>query len=76
VSLTVVSFNEKMFTCDNGKSYLTIYSKWMTDGIVVNQKVKRTKKYKPPTINNVSKSITCAPLADICMYYTKWSIII
>ncbi len=43
--LTVVSFNEKTFTCDNGKSYMIAFSKWMTDGVTVNVK-KKVKKVK------------------------------
>lgn len=44
--LTVISFNEKMFTCDNGKSYMIDYSKWMTEGaIVAAPKEKKSKKY-------------------------------
>lgn len=44
--LTVVSFNEKTFTCDNGKTYMIAFSKWMTEGVTVtNLKSKRTKKF-------------------------------
>lgn len=45
--LTVISFNEKTFTCDNGKSYIIQYSKWMTEGAIIeNVKPKRTKRFK------------------------------
>lgn len=42
--LTIVSFNEKMFTCDNGKSYMIAYSQWMTKGKTVNTKIKKASK--------------------------------
>ena len=43
--LTVVSSNDKFFTCDNGKTYVTEFSKWMTDGVLIAVKAKRAKKY-------------------------------
>ena len=33
--LTVVSFNEITFMCDNGKSYMIKNALWMTEGAVV-----------------------------------------
>lgn len=42
--LTIVSFNEKTFTCDNGKSYMIAFSKWMTEPVVEIVKVTKTKK--------------------------------
>jgi len=44
--LTVVSFNEMTFTCDNGKSYLIKNATWMTEGAVIEAtKAKKAKKY-------------------------------
>ena len=45
--LTVVSISEngEMFTCDNGKTYMVKFSKWMTEGAVVAApKAKKAKK--------------------------------
>ena len=33
--LTVVSFNEMTFKCDNGKSYMIKNATWMTEGAIV-----------------------------------------
>ena len=44
--LTVVSFNEMTFKCDNGKSYMIKNATWMTEGaIVAAPKEKKSKKY-------------------------------
>ena len=44
--LTVVSFNEMTFKCDNGKTYMIKNAAWMTDGAVVAApKEKKAKKY-------------------------------
>lgn len=44
--LTVVSFNEMTFKCDNGKSYMIKNATWMTEGaIVAAPKEKKAKKY-------------------------------
>ena len=43
--LTVTSSNEKFFTCDNGKTYVAEFSKWMTDGAIIVVKTKKAKKY-------------------------------
>ena len=44
--LTVVSFNEMTFKCDNGKSYMIKNATWMTEGaIVAAPKEKKVKKY-------------------------------
>lgn len=43
--LTVVSFNEKMFKCDNGKMYLIANAKWMTDGVVTEE--RKEKAHNP-----------------------------
>ena len=42
--LTVISFNEKMFKCDNGKMYLIANAKWMTDGVVAAERKEKTFK--------------------------------
>ena len=43
--LSVVSFNEMTFTCDNGKSYLIKNATWMTEGAVIEAtKAKKAKK--------------------------------
>ena len=42
--LTVVSFNEKMFKCDNGKMYLIANAKWMTDGVVTAERKEKAFK--------------------------------
>ena len=42
--LTVVSFNEMTFKCDNGKSYMIKNAAWMTEGaIVAAPKAKKSK---------------------------------
>ncbi len=33
--LSVVSFNEMTFTCDNGKTYMIKNAAWMTEGTIV-----------------------------------------
>ena len=43
-TLTVVSFNEKTFTCNNGKSYMIAFSKWMTEPKSEVAKAKQPKK--------------------------------
>lgn len=44
--LTVVSFNEMTFKCDNGKTYMIKNATWMTEGaIVAAPKAKKAKKY-------------------------------
>ncbi len=45
--LTVVSFNEMTFKCDNGKTYMIKNAAWMTEGAVVAApKAKKAKKVK------------------------------
>jgi len=48
--LTVVSFNEKTFTCEGGRTFLLNNAKWMTEGKDV--KVKAPKKNKSYFFNN------------------------
>ena len=37
---------KKSFTCDNGKTYLLAFGKWMTEGIkTAAPKAKKAKKY-------------------------------
>ena len=49
--LTVISFNEKMFKCDNGKMYLIANAKWMTDGVVT---AERKEKSFNPVMNDLT----------------------
>ena len=49
--LTVISFNEKMFKCDNGKMYLIANAKWMTDGVVT---AERKEKSFSPVMNDLT----------------------
>jgi hypothetical protein len=48
--LTVVSFNEMTFKCDNGKSYMIATARWMTEGIetaaTVAPAIRKAKKEK------------------------------
>jgi len=48
--LTVVSFNEMTFKCDNGKMYMTATAKWMTEGIeTAAPKANKARKYNACT---------------------------
>ena len=50
--LSIVSFNDMTFTCDNGKSYMIKNALWMTEGIeTAAPKAKRAKKYNPAPEN-------------------------
>ena len=45
--LTIVSFNEKIFKCDNGKMYMIESAKWMTEGLeTAATKMKKASKIK------------------------------
>jgi hypothetical protein len=44
--LTVVSFDNMTFKCDNGKMYMIATAKWMTEGIeTAAPKAKKARKY-------------------------------
>lgn len=69
--LTVVSFNEKTFTCDNGKTYMIAFSKWMTEGKTVN--VTANKKRKSTFVENgfYDDVDTAGDINEIMMESTK-----
>lgn len=58
--LTVVSFNDKTFTCDNGKTYMIAFSKWMTNPTTIVEIKKRQK-----TTKKIVSEIPAEKMAEI-----------
>jgi len=54
--LTVVSFDNMTFKCDNGKMYMIATAKWMTEGIeTAAPKAKKVRKYNAAPENYLSE---------------------